>query len=154
MQMAERVESGKSAAAAVAGGLVGLCPTVLTSSASDFAKLLNVGTGCVTCALFGVLYRYVVAADPDNGQIKGGAVAAFGLTRGLVLVQSALAGVDRIDAEVAVSQALLLGQSLLMVTFAAAALEAALKAGWVLPLGAAGEDAIASIGGQSGERGT
>lgn len=136
-QMAERIESGKSAAVSCVGGLIGLTPTVLVSEASNLAKCLDVGTGCITCALLGVLYRYVVASDPENAQIRGGAVAAFGLTRGLVMAQSAILAAKGFDLQTAASAALPVGQSMLMVAFAAGAIEAATKAGWVERLGAA-----------------
>jgi hypothetical protein len=137
MQAAERIESGKAAAVAGVGGLFGSVPSALTSTAAPYDQLLSVGTGLVTCLLFGVVYRYVVASDRSNPQLKGGAVAAFGLTRGLPLAQGALEGVARLDAETLASAALLAGQSMLVVAFAAAALEAATKAGWVQPFGEA-----------------
>jgi len=35
----------------------------------------------VSCALFGVTYRYAVRGQEANLQLKGGVVAAFGLVR-------------------------------------------------------------------------
>jgi hypothetical protein len=40
------------------------------------------GAVLATCALFGVCYRYMVRKDVQNLHLKGGVVAAFGLTRG------------------------------------------------------------------------
>lgn len=101
-------------------------------------------TGLATCVLFGVVYRYASAANPGNGQLRGGVVGAFGLTRGLPLAQGALLASERLDAESVASAALLAGQSMLLVGFAAAAVELGLTQGLLAPFGAAGsEDASA-----------
>ena len=143
MQDAERIESGKSAGVAAAGGLVGIVPTALTAtSASAFEQLLSVSTGLATCFLFGVVYRYIVASDEANPQLKGGAVAAFGLTRGLPLAQGVLTGSSVIDVETVAAAGLLVGQSMLVLGFAAAAVELGFKYGLVKRLrGAVGTDA-------------
>ena len=36
-----------------------------------------------SCALFGVVYRYALRSDLGNPHLRGGAFAAFGLTRHL-----------------------------------------------------------------------
>lgn len=135
MQTAERVESGKSAAVAAAGGFLGILPTTVTASSGAVAQALSVATGLATCALFGVVYRYIVASDEKNPQLKGGAVAAFGLTRGLPLAQGALTSAESIDLEVLAAAGLLAGQSMLLFGFAAAAMELAFKGGVVQRLG-------------------
>lgn len=135
MQSNERIESGKAGAIAVAGGAVGLLPSGLVQQYPPLALLLNVLSGLAACALFGVLYRYVVAGDPQNAQVRGGAVAAFGLTRGLAIVQADLSTVQDWSLPVLASAALSVGQSLLMFAFAAAAIEAATSAGAVKRIG-------------------
>jgi hypothetical protein len=140
MQDAERMESGKAAVIAAAGGLAGTLPSVLSSTMAPAEQALSALTGAATCFLFGVVYRYVAAGDPGNPQLRGGAVAAFGLTRGLALAQPVVARSAFPDGEALASGALLVGQSMLAVAFAAAALEAAAKAGFVRPFGQA-EDA-------------
>jgi hypothetical protein len=122
MQNEERVESGKAAKVAAAGGLLGTVPCALTSAASPLAAALTAGS-VATCALCGIVYRYVVAADRDDAQLHSGAVAAFGLTRALPQIEAVL-GAGRSDAEALAGAALLAGQSVLIVAFAAALLEA------------------------------
>ncbi|KAE8813820.1 hypothetical protein D1007_09011 [Hordeum vulgare] len=42
----------------------------------------------ISCALFGVTFRYAVRRDLDNIQLKTGAAAAFAVVRGLALLES------------------------------------------------------------------
>lgn len=137
MQNQERLESGKAAVVAAAGGAVGLLPTAVVASTSPTALFLTGAGGVATCALFGVVYRYVVAANPANPHLKGGAVAGFGLTRAFPLMEAVLSDGRTWTVEVLASAALLAGQSMLMVAFAALALETASKQGAVKPFGAA-----------------
>jgi hypothetical protein len=126
MQNAERLESGKAAVIASVGGLVGVLPTSLTSTEGVSSVFLTAGAAVATCALFGVVYRYVLATDKTNPHLKGGAVAAFGLTRGFPLATGVLGDFDSPTVEALASAALLTGQSVLMIAFAATALEFAL----------------------------
>lgn len=135
VQNAERIESGKAAAIAAAGGFLGILPSALTTNAAPIEQLLSIGTTLVTCVLFGVVYRYIAAANPENVQLRGGAVAAFGLTRGLALAQSALMNSGKLDIETVASAALLAGQSMLVLGFAAAALELGFQQGVVVMFG-------------------
>lgn len=121
------MESGKAAAAAAVGGVLGTLPLVLTDSAPLLAKALTFGSSVATCVLFGVVYRYAIAADRSNTQLKAGAVAAFGLTRGLALAESSLKGVAVIDGDAVATAALAAGQSMLVIGFAVVALEYAMQ---------------------------
>eukprot|EP00892_Ulva_mutabilis_P011985 jgi/Ulvmu1/9159/UM005_0257.1 len=136
-QYQERLESGKAAVIAAAGGAVGLIPSAVATTSNSTALLLAAGGGLATCALFGVVYRYVVAASPTNPHLKGGAVAGFGLARALPLAEGSLSGGQQWTVEVLAGAALLAGQSMLMVAFAALALETASKRGALKPFGAA-----------------
>lgn len=129
MQSSERIESGKAGAVGIVGGAVGLLPSGLMQQYSPLALFLATASGLATCALFGVLYRYVVAGDPQNTQLRGGAVAAFGLTRGLAVAQVELTGAQDWSLPLLASSALSVAQSMLMFAFAAAAIEAATSAG-------------------------
>jgi hypothetical protein len=138
VQNKERLESGKAAAIALVGGAVGWLPSGLTLSGPLLATALSGVTGLVSCALFGVVYRYGVSADESNPQLKGGAVAAFGLARGLALAADALSGGQEWTPEVLAGAALLTGQSMLMFAFAALALETATARGALKRFGEAG----------------
>lgn len=122
---------------AAAGGAIGLLPSAVAASSGTTALLLAAGGGLTTCALFGVVYRYVVAANPTNPHLKGGAVAGFGLARALPLAEGVLSDGREWTVEVIAAAALLAGQSMLMVAFAALALESATKQGALKPFGAA-----------------
>lgn len=66
-------------------GLAASLPLVLAGQGPESSPLsLVVSEGAIlaTCALFGVCYRYMVRRDTQNTHLKGGVVAAFGLTRG------------------------------------------------------------------------
>jgi hypothetical protein len=67
-----------------------------------------------------------------------GAVAAFGLARGLALAADALSGGQEWTPEVLAGAALLTGQSMLMFAFAALALETATARGALKRFGEAG----------------
>ena len=121
---AERIESAKAAtAAAVSGALLSL-PLTLAQSPGGVVTLESAAGIFLSCAVFGVTYRYAVRDDLGNDQLKGGVVGAFGLARGLgsadVYLHGSVAGELASWAEAA----LLAGESVLVFAFAAAALEA------------------------------
>lgn len=69
-------------------GLAASLPVALAGRGPDSSLVsLVVSEGAIlaTCALFGVCYRYMIRRDTGNTHLKGGVVAAFGLTRGKVL---------------------------------------------------------------------
>ena len=87
--------------------------------------------------MFGVVYRYIVRSDKRSGHLVGGAVSAFGLSRGLALVEGQLRAADAVTYEVLAQAALAAGQSMLIVGFAAVAMEYALAQGIVARFGEA-----------------
>ncbi|KAK3030652.1 hypothetical protein RJ639_035856 [Escallonia herrerae] len=79
----ERWESIKAASiSAVVGTLAGL-PISLTQVTSFPQLILPSAITLVSCALFGVTFRYAVRRDFDNFQLKNGTAAAFGFVKGL-----------------------------------------------------------------------
>ncbi|XP_021289629.1 uncharacterized protein LOC110420582 [Herrania umbratica] len=79
----ERLESVKAAlVSAVVGTLAGL-PISLTQVSSRTQLLLPLSATFISCALFGVFFRYAVRRDLDNFQLKTGTSAAFGFVKGL-----------------------------------------------------------------------
>lgn len=80
----ERLESIKAAlVSAVVGTLAGL-PLSLTQVTSSSQLILPVAINFVSCALFGVTFRYTIRSDLDNVQLKTGTFAAFGLVKGMI----------------------------------------------------------------------
>ncbi|MGB3137094.1 MAG: hypothetical protein WBG38_20175 [Nodosilinea sp.] len=75
--------------------------------------------------LFGITYRYAVRQD-ENSQLKAGVVLAFGLVRGLALVNVA-AAVSLRGWPFAVA----IAESLVLFVAAAAVLEIAQRRGWL-----------------------
>ncbi|KAJ7535679.1 hypothetical protein O6H91_12G042500 [Diphasiastrum complanatum] len=80
----ERIESIRAAAVSALGGVSASLPFAIASGQGlDLNFFLSEGSILVSCALFGVCFRYIVRRDLDNIQLKAGAAAAFGLVRGL-----------------------------------------------------------------------
>lgn len=78
----ERLESLKSASiSAVVGTLAGL-PISFTQVSSTFQLILPLGITFISCALFGVTFRYTIRRDLDNIQLKTGTSAAFSFVKG------------------------------------------------------------------------
>ncbi|XP_008803064.2 uncharacterized protein LOC103716725 [Phoenix dactylifera] len=87
-QNVERLESLKAASiSSVAGMLAGL-PIYLYQATSFSQLLLHLATVFISCALFGVTFRYAIRRDLDNIQLKTGAPAAFGFVRGLAALDA------------------------------------------------------------------
>ncbi|MCD7456920.1 hypothetical protein HAX54_033570 [Datura stramonium] len=79
----ERVESIKAASlSAIVGTLAGL-PISLSRITSNSELILPLSITFISCALFGVTFRYAVRRDLDNFQLKSGTSAAFGVVKGL-----------------------------------------------------------------------
>lgn len=79
----ERVESIKAALlSAIVGTLAGL-PISLSRITSNSELILPLSITFISCALFGVTFRYAVRRDLDNFQLKSGTSAAFGVVKGL-----------------------------------------------------------------------
>ncbi|KAF6255576.1 hypothetical protein COO60DRAFT_199711 [Scenedesmus sp. NREL 46B-D3] len=137
-QDGDRVESGKAAALAAAGGLAGSLPFLLSASTPGLQGILSLGASLAACLLFGVTYRYAVREDAANMHLRGGAVAAFGLVKALgaadVIQATADAG-DVFGAAVVGNSALYALQCMLLFGFAAAAVEAGFSNGLVKRMG-------------------
>lgn len=96
----ERIESVKAGLiAAIAFTLAALVLLVVQGLVSDLILKLNtnfgviswisaieLAIGAVSGFLFGVTYRYIIRSD-RNSHLQDGAVLAFGLVRGLALVE-------------------------------------------------------------------
>lgn len=80
----------------------------------------------ISGGLFGLTYRYAVRCD-RNPQLKSGVVLAFGLVRGLALVDVASALSQGWPFLAAVIE------SLLMFAIAALGLDLAMQNGWIMP---------------------
>lgn len=79
---AERWESIKAASiSALVGTLAGL-PFSFTQVANNAQLILPSAITFISCALFGVTFRYAVRRDLDNFQLKTGTAAAFGFVKG------------------------------------------------------------------------
>lgn len=78
----ERLESVKAAfISAIVGTLAGL-PISFTQVTSSSQLILPLAINFVSCALFGITFRYTMRRDLDNIQLKTGTSAAFGLVKG------------------------------------------------------------------------
>lgn len=134
---AERVESGKAAAVAALAGAAASLPFTLAATGGGLGPgpLASVAAAATTCALFGVTYRYVVRRDSANLQLKGGAVGAFALTRGLAQIDTTqmLVGFPNSGWAEVLKAALDAGESVLVIGLATAALEYCLREGLLQP---------------------
>ena len=61
----------------------------LASVEIDLTWLISLAIGAVSGFLFGVTYRYIIRSD-RNSHLNDGAVLAFGLVRGLALIEQNL----------------------------------------------------------------
>lgn len=71
-----------AAVSAIAGTFASLPFTLAVDGGLSLGALLSQAGILVSCALFGVTYRYAVRRDLGNLQLKSGVAAAFGLVRG------------------------------------------------------------------------
>lgn len=118
----ERIESGKAGAIAAIGGGLAMLPLLVSGAPSIAPPVLELLTAAISAFLFGVTYRYAVRKDVTNVQLRGGVVAAFGLVRGL----AEAGGSDNLGLA-----SLAMGESMILFTFAATALEAAFRQDFV-----------------------
>ncbi|PSS04263.1 Processed sterol regulatory element-binding protein [Actinidia chinensis var. chinensis] len=121
----ERWESVKAASvSAFVGSLAGL-PISLTQLTGNSELILPLATTFISCALFGVTFRYAVRRDLDNIQLKTGISAAFAFVKGL----GTLDGGPPLELEIrsflsrTLSGAVYVSQSLFVFLFAAVALD-------------------------------
>ncbi|KAL4348840.1 hypothetical protein GQ457_17G022640 [Hibiscus cannabinus] len=125
----ERFESVKAALiSALVGTLAGL-PISLTQVSSTTQLLLPLSVNFISCALFGVTFRYAVRRDLDNFQLKTGTSAAFGFVKGL----GTLGGGAPLELDAgsflshAVDGAVYVSQNLFIFLFAAVGLDFCIK---------------------------
>ncbi|GMJ06291.1 hypothetical protein HRI_004298300 [Hibiscus trionum] len=125
----ERLESVKAALiSALVGTLAGL-PISLTQVSSTTQLLLPLSVNFISCALFGVTFRYAVRRDLDNVQLKTGTSAAFGFVKGL----GTLGGGAPLELDAgsfvshAVDGAVYVSQNLFIFLFAAVGLDFCIK---------------------------
>jgi vacuolar-type H+-ATPase subunit E/Vma4 len=134
-EAAEKMESAKAAVLGGAGGGALATPLIL----SQGGGVVSIGIAAVSCAVFGVTYRYAVRKDLGNNELKCGLVVAYGLARGLsaadVYLRAASLNGDAAGFETYAQAALLAGQGVLMYAFAALALEQGFSQGFLKPFG-------------------
>ncbi|XP_076956070.1 uncharacterized protein LOC143631104 [Bidens hawaiensis] len=131
----ERFESVKAASiSAIVGTLAGL-PITLTQAANTSELILPSVITLISCAFFGVTFRYAVRRDLDNFQLKSGTSAAFGFVKGL----ATLGGGPPMELEVgsvlahAFTGAVYVSENLLIFLFAAVGLDFCIKLGVLSP---------------------
>lgn len=78
--------------------------------------------------LFGVTYRYIRRDDP-NPHLRTGAIAAFGLMRGLAQIDTGFLLHGNLG-----QMALLAGESMMMMAIAALGLDWAMERNWIQPV--------------------
>jgi hypothetical protein len=71
-----------AAVSAFAGTLASLPFSLAVEGGLSFGTLLSQAGILVSCALFGVTFRYTMRRDLGNLQLKSGVAAAFGVVRG------------------------------------------------------------------------
>ncbi|XP_019170213.1 PREDICTED: uncharacterized protein LOC109165752 [Ipomoea nil] len=84
----EKLESVKAALIAGVVGTIAGVPISLTRIATTSELILPLAITFVSCALFGVTFRYAVRRDLDNFHLKSGASAAFGVVKGLATLSN------------------------------------------------------------------
>ncbi|KAL3817875.1 hypothetical protein ACJIZ3_003780 [Penstemon smallii] len=77
----ERLESVKAASIAAVIGTIAELPISLTRVNSNSELILPLAITFISCALFGVTFRYAIRRDLDNFQLKSGTSAAFGFVK-------------------------------------------------------------------------
>lgn len=125
----DRRQSGLSAGIAAAGGLLIQLPLLAAGSTSTAASLATLTSCMLSSALFGVIWRYVVRNQSDAAdlQLKGGCIAAFGLTSGLAQSSILLSTAGELSALALVESAIVSGQAMLQFAAAAVAVETAIQ---------------------------
>jgi hypothetical protein len=130
----ERIESIKAgslggiATGIVSGLTIAFDLAVFHNSSHSLLCLgLEIAIAIVCGFLFGVTYRYIIRTD-RNDHLNDGAVLAFGLVRGLALVDVSDFALSQVWVD-----GLIIGKSVVMFAIARYAIDYALKVNWVLP---------------------
>jgi hypothetical protein len=107
----------------------------LLLSADSLRLLMGGAIAALSGFLFGITYRYIIRQD-QNPHLKDGAVLAFGLVRGLALVEGILHESIALLPSALLPLVLLVTESLLLFAGIRLVLDGALAGGWVKPFGA------------------
>ncbi|GAU22222.1 hypothetical protein TSUD_227580 [Trifolium subterraneum] len=84
----ERLESLKAASISALVGTFAWLPICFTQSTNTTQLLLSLAINFISCALFGVTFRYTVRRNLDDFQLKTGAAAAFAVVKGLAILSA------------------------------------------------------------------
>ncbi|KAH6778899.1 homer protein [Perilla frutescens var. hirtella] len=84
----ERLQSVKAASISALIGTLAELPISLSRVTSNSQLILPLAITFVSCALFGVTFRYAIRRDLDNFQLKSGTSAAFGFVKGLAMLEA------------------------------------------------------------------
>ncbi|KAI3469124.1 hypothetical protein Pfo_025787 [Paulownia fortunei] len=125
----ERLQSVKAASISAVIGTLAELPISLTRVTSNSQLILPLAITFVSCALFGVTFRYAIRRDLDNFQLKSGTSAAFGFVKGLgMLGAGPPLELDTVSIlSHAFDGALYVSESLLIFLFAGVALDFCIK---------------------------
>jgi hypothetical protein len=107
----------------------------LLLSADSLRLLMGGAIAALSGFLFGITYRYIIRQD-QNPHLKDGAVLAFGLVRGLALVEGILHEPIALLPSALLPLVLLVTESLLLFAGIRLVLDSALAGRWVKPFGA------------------
>ncbi|KAI3952696.1 hypothetical protein MKX01_013658 [Papaver californicum] len=84
----ERLESVKAASVSAVIGTLAAIPISLTPVTGITELILPLGITFVSCALFGVTFRYTIRRDLDDSHLKSGISAAFACVKGLAVLEA------------------------------------------------------------------
>ncbi|XP_020114992.1 uncharacterized protein LOC109728868 [Ananas comosus] len=125
----ERIESLKAAAISSVVGTLASLPISFYQANSFSQLIVHLSVVFISCALFGVTFRYTIRRDIDNIQLKTGTSAAFGLVKGLAAVEAAKPSELNIDSFISLSVdgAVYLAENIFVFLSAAIALDFCFK---------------------------
>lgn len=129
----DRRQSGLFGGIGAAGGLLIQLPLLAVGTSSGAVSVAALASCVLSSALFGVIWRYVVRNNVDAAdlQLKGGCVAAFGLTSGLAQSSVLLMTAGGFTAEALGQSGIVSAQAMLQFAAAAVAIETAIQNGVV-----------------------
>ncbi|WJX30368.1 hypothetical protein P8452_18918 [Trifolium repens] len=84
----ERLESLKAASISALVGTFSWLPLCFAQSTTTTQLLLSLAVNFISCALFGVTFRYTVRTNLDDFQLKTGVAAAFAVVKGLAILSA------------------------------------------------------------------
>ena len=131
----DRIESAKVGTISATGGVLLSLPLALSQfNGNAFNQFADVGATAVSCALFGIVYRYAVRENIDDFQLKGGVVGAFGLVRGFgqaEVFMDVASNNNELSFSSFAQAAAICGESVLVFLFAGLCVEAAMARDFV-----------------------